>query len=148
MRSDTEANGMTTNNNPPQPVDLAGVPERIWLPADTDHDTWNILAKNPSRNWKTGEPANNIEFVRATQPATTPSDDGWCDCVCHPSAKAVDYKYSRCVHCATTPPDVTERARRAVSTLRAANILLADPTEAELIEATAIIAAEFGEGEK
>jgi hypothetical protein len=40
------------------------------LPADTDSDDWNILAKNPSHNWKTGEPANNIEYVRADLLAT------------------------------------------------------------------------------
>lgn len=47
-------------------------PDSIWLPADTGADTWNILAKNPSRDWSTGEPANNIEYRRVFPASTAP----------------------------------------------------------------------------
>lgn len=46
-----------------------------------------------------------------------------------------------------TPTDIAERSLRAVEKLRQANILLADPTEAELAEASEIIAAEFKSAE-
>jgi hypothetical protein len=84
-------------------------------------------------------------FFAATQPATTPGDadrfyaDGYSDGFRHG-------KQSR--QPIAPPPNITERARRAVEQLREANMLLADPTEAELAEAAEIIAAEFGEGEK
>lgn len=50
-------------------------PDSIWLPADTGADTWNILAKNPSRDWSTGEPANNIEYRRVFPASTAPVVD-------------------------------------------------------------------------
>jgi hypothetical protein len=155
---------MTTNNNPSQP-DVAGVPERVWIEAAGIRSARRTgvgsfyIEKNDTAG------SRDIEFVRATQPATTPSDSTVAELIealegaernaQMSSTRAYKIrkllKRARSASIATTPPDVTERARRAVSTLRAANILLADPTEAELIEATAIIAAEFGEfgeGEK
>jgi hypothetical protein len=45
-------------SNPNQPNEVK-VPERIWLPADTDADSWNILAKNPFLQ-------ETIEFIRAS----------------------------------------------------------------------------------
>lgn len=54
----------------PEPLEP---PERVWLPRDTDADAWNILAKNPSRDWSTGEPGDNIEYARVSP---VPAEDG------------------------------------------------------------------------
>lgn len=41
-------------------------PEEIWLPADTDADTWRILAKNPSLQKTVGYVrADTVEALRA-----------------------------------------------------------------------------------
>lgn len=66
---------MTTTNPTPTEQETLEPPERIWLPADTDADTWNVLAKNPSRDWSTGKPANNIEYARVHAADAGPRGD-------------------------------------------------------------------------
>jgi hypothetical protein len=154
MRGDTKANGMMTNNNPKP--DVAGVPERVWIEAAGIRSARRTgvgsfyIEKNDTAG------SRDIEFVRATQLTTTPSDSIVAELIealegAERNAQMSStraYKIRKLLKRArsasiATPPDITERARRAVSTLRAANILLADPTDAELAEAADIIAAEF-----
>jgi hypothetical protein len=94
----------------------------LAAPSDVDRFLFRVAGKDCERlTADTDECSSDLPFT------------DWCS-ICQ--ARGLIQKYSR-------PPDITERARRAVSTLRAANILLADPTDAELAEAADIIAAEF-----
>lgn len=69
-----------TNNNPPQPADVAGVPEEVWLKF-FDGNVRGVSVYVPE--WYDDSPLNyrlrrikdnGTRYVRATQPATAPGD--------------------------------------------------------------------------
>lgn len=153
-------------NNPPQPVDVAGVPElkpcpfcgstkvENWAsrPRDREHDVWCVfchdcLCEGP-------ETLNEAEAAaewnqRATQPAITPNGSMSTEQLQRADllaesrridvATAQELVYLR--DRAATPPDVTERARRAAKALNEQGFTT------NFAGVWAIIAAEFKRGE-